>query len=191
MSVTRKNYPFPEFEARWQKHWLESGAFCAANPGDPSFRADAKKYYVLDMFPYPSGDGLHVGHVEGQLALRLQQPRQVVHAGERARVPCAELSLHPLERAAVERLGLGQLALRLKQHRQVVHGAERVRVVRAELPLAPLERAAEERLGLGQLALRQEQRGQVGHGGERVRVVRAELPLAPVERAAEERLGLG
>ena len=68
MSVTRKNYPFPEFEARWQKHWLKSGAFCAANPGDPSFRADAKKYYVLDMFPYPSGDGLHVGHVEGYTA---------------------------------------------------------------------------------------------------------------------------
>ena len=68
MSVTRKNYPFPEFEARWQKHWLESGAFRAANPGDPDFRADVRKYYVLDMFPYPSGDGLHVGHVEGYTA---------------------------------------------------------------------------------------------------------------------------
>ena len=68
MSVTRKNYPFPEFEARWQKHWLESGAFRAANPGDPDFRADASKYYVLDMFPYPSGNGLHVGHVEGYTA---------------------------------------------------------------------------------------------------------------------------
>lgn len=68
MSVTRKNYPFPEFETRWQKHWLESGAFRAANPGDPDFRAGAKKYFVLDMFPYPSGDGLHVGHVEGYTA---------------------------------------------------------------------------------------------------------------------------
>ena len=68
MSLTRKHYPFPEFESRWQKYWLESNAFRAANPGDPDFRPEAKKYFVLDMFPYPSGDGLHVGHVEGYTA---------------------------------------------------------------------------------------------------------------------------
>ena len=68
MSLTRKHYPFPEFEPRWQKHWLESGAFRAANPGEPGFRAGAGKFFVLDMFPYPSGDGLHVGHVEGYTA---------------------------------------------------------------------------------------------------------------------------
>jgi leucyl-tRNA synthetase len=68
MSLTRKHYPFSEFEARWQKHWLESNAFRAANPGDPGFDPKAKKFYVLDMFPYPSGDGLHVGHVEGYTA---------------------------------------------------------------------------------------------------------------------------
>ena len=68
MSLTRKHYPFPEFEARWQKLWLETKAFRAANPGDPDFRPDAGKYFVLDMFPYPSGDGLHVGHVEGYTA---------------------------------------------------------------------------------------------------------------------------
>ena len=68
MSLTRKHYPFSEFEPRWQQHWVNSNAFRAANPGDPEFRPEAKKFFVLDMFPYPSGDGLHVGHVEGYTA---------------------------------------------------------------------------------------------------------------------------
>jgi len=85
MSLTRKHYPFPEFEPRWQRHWLETGAFRAANPGDPGFRPEARKFYVLDMFPYPSGDGLHVGHVEGYTATdilaryRRQQGDNVLH----------------------------------------------------------------------------------------------------------------
>ncbi len=65
---TRKPFPFPEFEARWQQHWLETGAFRAPNPGEPGFDASRPKFYVLDMFPYPSGEGLHVGHVEGYTA---------------------------------------------------------------------------------------------------------------------------
>ncbi|MDD2805992.1 MAG: leucine--tRNA ligase [Elusimicrobiales bacterium] len=53
---------FQEIDARQQKRWKESGAFKTARlPGKP-------KFYCLDMFPYPSGDGLHVGHPEGYTA---------------------------------------------------------------------------------------------------------------------------
>ena len=64
----RKPFPFPDFESRWQQEWLATGAFRAPNPGEPGFDATRPKYYVLDMFPYPSGEGLHVGHVEGYTA---------------------------------------------------------------------------------------------------------------------------
>ncbi|MDX1314641.1 MAG: class I tRNA ligase family protein, partial [Eudoraea sp.] len=55
-------YNFREIEARWQKYWAENKTFRATN--DPG----QKKYYVLDMFPYPSGAGLHVGHPLGYIA---------------------------------------------------------------------------------------------------------------------------
>ena len=68
MSKSSFSYPFPEFEQRWQQHWLKSNAFRAKNPGDPNFDPDQRKEYILDMFPYPSGEGLHVGHLVGYTA---------------------------------------------------------------------------------------------------------------------------
>ncbi|MEA3226947.1 MAG: class I tRNA ligase family protein, partial [Planctomycetota bacterium] len=56
-------YKFGEIEKKWQRFWEESGTFKAQDCDD-----SRPKYYVLDMFPYPSGQGLHVGHPEGYTA---------------------------------------------------------------------------------------------------------------------------
>jgi leucyl-tRNA synthetase len=64
----RKPFPFDEFEPKWQKRWLEEKTFRTSGPGDADFDASKPKYFVLDMFPYPSGAGLHVGHPEGYTA---------------------------------------------------------------------------------------------------------------------------
>ena len=56
-------YDAKRIEARWQQFWDEHATFTAAEPSD-----NTDKLYVLDMFPYPSGSGLHVGHPEGYTA---------------------------------------------------------------------------------------------------------------------------
>ncbi len=102
----RNQFPFPQFEARWQRQWETQQAFRAWNPGDvlpaahpftvrhgadalgPAKIASGQapgKFYILDMFPYPSGAGLHVGHPEGYTAtdilarFRRSQGKNVLH----------------------------------------------------------------------------------------------------------------
>ena len=56
------DYNFPDIEKKWQAQWAEKGVYRVSN------KSDKQPFYVLDMFPYPSGAGLHVGHPLGYIA---------------------------------------------------------------------------------------------------------------------------
>lgn len=61
-------YDFTQIESKWQARWAEAKTFHVGNPGDKGFDGNKPKFFAMDMFPYPSGVGLHVGHPLGFIA---------------------------------------------------------------------------------------------------------------------------
>ena len=69
-SQTSGGYQFATIEPKWQKYWKDNNTFATPQrrttlEDGTVIKSKNKKKYVLDMFPYPSGAGLHVGHPEG------------------------------------------------------------------------------------------------------------------------------
>ena len=80
-------YDFTAIEAKWQQYWESRRTFAVGHPGTPGFDPAKPKCYVLDMFPYPSGAGLHVGHPLGYCATDIYSRYQRM---------CGRNVLHPM-----------------------------------------------------------------------------------------------
>ena len=119
MAFGRRQYPFHLIEPKWQRQWDEQQAFRAWNPGEtvpadhplaqrhPNTKPEQlPKFYILDMFPYPSGAGLHVGHPEGYTATDILA---------RYRRACGYHVLHPMGWDAFG-LPAEQYAIKTRQH---------------------------------------------------------------------------
>ncbi len=96
-------YNFSEIEQKWQKAWSDAKAYAVSNESDKSH------YYVLDMFPYPSGAGLHVGHPLGYIASDIYS---------RYKRQCGFNVLHPMGFDAYG-LPAEQYAIQTGQHPEV------------------------------------------------------------------------
>ena len=68
MAEQKQTYDPATIEPKWQQFWSQHEVFKTPNPGEPGFDGSKPKFYALDMFPYPSAAGLHVGHPEGYTA---------------------------------------------------------------------------------------------------------------------------
>ncbi|HSI13522.1 MAG TPA: leucine--tRNA ligase [Chthoniobacter sp.] len=118
----RRPYPYDQIEPKWQERWESARTFHAPNPGESGFDPAKPKYYVLDMFPYPSGAGLHVGHPEGYTATDIIG---------RYKKMCGFNVLHPMGWDAFG-LPAEQYAIKTGQHPSVTT-AENVNRFRAQL----------------------------------------------------------
>ena len=70
MATPSKDYDFTAIEPKWQSYWAENKTY------ESKDFEDKPTFYVLDMFPYPSGAGLHIGHPEGLHRKRRPQALQ-------------------------------------------------------------------------------------------------------------------
>jgi leucyl-tRNA synthetase len=80
-----KSYDHKKIEKKWQAVWAKKKIYKTQEPSFAKASAGKEKYYILDMFPYPSGEGLHVGHPKGYIAtdilsrMKRMQGKNVLH----------------------------------------------------------------------------------------------------------------